>query len=107
MTKVVRVTHSKPWIIARWACEEARNPLKAAARPISRAGMHAIFLPHIGRNFYRDLAKSFIRIRLRVVCDGVGVDEIFPYVLERLNLLLPGLGEIGLAARSSRDAAKH
>ena len=84
-----------------------KRRLEAAAGPITRTGPYAILLCHITRDLHADLAESFVRIRLWIIRDRVGVHEIFADVFERFDLLLPGLGEIGFPARAGRDAAEH
>ena len=62
------------------------------------------FLPGSFVGSIEILRKPSFGLRLRIVGDGVGVAQIFANVLERLHLLLPGLGPVGLAAGALRDA---
>ena len=54
-----------------------------------------------------DPAETFVRIRLRIVGNGIAVAEIFANGFESFHLLLPGFCEVTLAARVRRDAFEN
>src|ERR1700681_4707799 len=68
------------------------------ARPVSGSGLHSIFLSHVREYFNRNFAETLVGVRLRIIRHRIGIAQIFADGLERLHLLLPGLGEIRLAA---------
>src|SRR5689334_19761758 len=91
-------------VTTNWLCFAE---LKSAPRTISRAGLDAILLPDVGGDFHRNLAEAFIRVWLRIISDRIGVAQVLANVFERLYLLLPSLGEVGLAARAAGNAPEH
>ena len=88
---------------AGWACFE----LDPAARAVAGARMDAEFLAGVADDLDGDLAEAVVGIRLRVISDRVRVTEILSNIFESLDLFLPRLGVIGLAAGALRDAAEY
>src|SRR5271167_1023054 len=89
----------------------SRLSLEAALGAVSGARADLILLPVVGQDFYVDLAKSLVRIRLRIVSHRVAVAQIFADGFKGLHLLLPRLSEVTLATGRTgdppEDAARH
>src|SRR5215469_18555820 len=80
--------------------------LERSARPIPRPRPYPIFLPRVAQDLHFDRAEAFVRVRLRIVGNGVRVAHILADILERLHLLLPRARPVGFAAGALRDAAE-
>ncbi len=80
----------------------AQNPPRGAVAGV-RAGTR--YSGHVEVISTEILRKALVRVRLRIVGHGVGVAQVLADRLERLHLLLPGLGEVGLPSGALRDAA--
>src|SRR5437867_522546 len=91
--------------ISQYIAVQARMPI-LQSWPVSEARANAVLPRRIARQIHGDAAPALVRIGLWVVGDGIGVRQLGPDRVEGLVLLLPGLGEVGLASRPRRDAAK-
>src|ERR1051326_3844109 len=80
--------------------------LESASRAIAGSRTHPVLVTGVRRNLDRDLAEPFVRIRLRIVGDGVAVAQILADVFESFHLLLPRLREVGFATRAVREIGR-
>src|SRR5439155_577331 len=78
-----------------------------AARLIAGPATDAPLLAGVINRFDGDFAEALVGIRLRVIRHGVRIAQILANVLERFDLLLPRLSEVGFAAGALRDALEH
>src|SRR3954452_9779433 len=81
--------------------------LKPASGAIAGPTLYPELSARVRRDLNGNLPEPFVRIGLRIVRDCVGVAQVFADAFERFHLFLPGLCEVCLAARTSRDSLEN